>query len=62
MIAKVVPPMFGVVDEYLVLQFLTSITETEDHGIDLQVELFRPKKMPTDYDLEAAASAMVRGS
>ena len=54
--------MFGVVDEYLVLQFLTSITETEDHGIDLQVELFRPKKMPTDYDLEAAASAMVRGS
>ena len=58
--AKCVPPMFGCVDEALVLQFLTTMTETEDGGTNLQGDLFRPKKLPTDYDLEATASALVR--
>ena len=58
--AKCVPPMFGCVDEALVLQFLTTMTETEDGGTNLQGDLFRPKKLPTDYDLEATASALVK--
>ena len=58
--AKCLPPMFGCVDEALVLQFLTSMTETEDGGTNLQGDLFRPNKLPTDYDLEATASALVR--
>ena len=59
-IAKAVPPMFGCIDEGMVLQFLTTMTETEDGGTNLQGDLFRPKKLPNDYDLEATASALVR--
>ena len=36
------------------------MTETEDGGTNLQGDLFRPNKLPTDYDLEATASALVR--
>ena len=59
-IAKAVPPLFGCIDEAMVLQFLTSITETEEGGTNLQGDLFRPKKLPSDYDLEATASALVK--
>ena len=59
-IAKAVPPMFGCVDESTVLQFLTTITETEDQGTNIQGERFRPTKLPSDYDLEAMASALVK--
>ena len=59
-IAKAVPPLFGCIDEAMVLQFLTTMTETEEGGTNLQGDLFRPGKLPTDYDLKATASALVK--
>ena len=52
--------MFGCVDEPTILQFLTTITETEDQGTNIQGERFRPTKLPSDYDLEAMASSLVK--